>query len=394
MTNKKKKVLFLIHTLQVGGAEKVLVNLVNNMNKEKFDITVMTVINTGAFRKELDKDIKYKTIFDIKILNQKNNKSGNLYSNGSKIKKVLGKIYQFVWRHLDCKKIYKKYIKEDYDIEIAFLEGISAKIIANSNNKKSKKISWIHVDLLNERKTEKFFKNRDEEINTYDKFDKIICVSEFVKKQLEKKTNINKEKIIVQYNPIDVEYIEKLSNKKINDIKKEKFTLIGIGRLSIQKGFDRLLRVVKRLNEEKYNFALWIIGVGSEETKLKEFIKNNDLNNVKLLGYKKNPYKYIKNADLLVCSSRAEGFSTVVSEAIILQKPIITTDCSGMKEMLGDNNEYGIVCNNDEEALFLEIRNILSNKEQYNYYLNKVKERKNIFNLKKSIERIEELIGE
>lgn len=395
----KKKILFLIHTLQVGGAEKILVNLVNKLDKNKYDITVMTVINTGAFRNELDKNIRYKTIFDIKFLNKdkkqnKNNESGNLFDKTSKIKKLMAMVYQFFWRHVNCEKIYKKYIADSYDVEIAFLEGISAKIIANSTNKKSKKIAWIHVDLINEKKTEKFFKDREEEKFTYKKFDNIVAVSEHVKEQVINKFNISEEKLIVKYNPIDKEYIEKLSNEKVDDITKKKFTICTIGRLSVQKGYDRLLKVVKKLNEDKLDFDLWIIGVGAEESKLKQYIVENNLANVKLLGYKKNPYKYIRESDLFVCSSRAEGFSTVVSEAIILEKPIVTTECSGMKEMLGKNNEYGIVTQNDEESLYLGIKEIILNKDKYNYYKNKVKERKEIFNLQKSIESIEKLIGE
>ena len=163
----KKKILFLIHTLQVGGAEKVLVNLVNKLDKKKYDVTVMTVINTGAFREALDKDIKYKTIIDIKMPGKKTkNKSGNLLNKTSKVKQMMANLYRWAWRYVNCEKIYKKFIKEDYDVEVAFLEGISAKIIANSTNKHAKKIAWIHVDLLNEKKTEKFFKYREEEANT------------------------------------------------------------------------------------------------------------------------------------------------------------------------------------------------------------------------------------
>lgn len=354
----------------------------------------MTVINTGAFRNELDKSIKYKTIFDIKFLNKnkkqnKNNESGNLFDKTSKIKKVMAMVYQFFWRHVDCKKIYKKYITDSYDVEIAFLEGISAKIIANSTNKKSKKIAWIHVDLINEKKTEKFFKDIEEEKSTYKKFDNIVAVSEHVKEQVINKFNIPEEKLIVKYNPIDKEHIEKLSDEKVNDITKKKFTICTIGRLSVQKGYDRLLKVVKKLNEDKLDFDLWIIGVGAEESRLKQYIVENNLANVTLLGYKKNPYKYIRESDLFVCSSRAEGFSTVVSEAIILEKPIVTTECSGMKEMLGENNEYGIVTQNDEEALYEGMKEIILDKNKYRDYKNKVKERKDIFDIDKSIESIE-----
>lgn len=398
MLQQKKKVLFLIHTLQVGGAEKVLVNLVNNMDASKYDITVMTVINTGAFRISLNGNIHYKTIFNIpflsKIKKENSNKSGNLLSGTSKIKNLVAKVYSFFWKHANCKQIYKKHIKEHYDIEIAFLEGISAKIIASSTNDKSKKIAWIHVDLIKENKTDKFFKNLDVERKNYEKFDQIVAVSEIVKEQFITKLDFHqKEKVIVKYNVIDEKAIIQKSNESL-DIVKQKFTLCTIGRLAPQKGYDRLLKVIKRLNDDDLIFDLWIIGVGSEEKILKDYINENQLLNVQILGYKENPYKYIKASDLFVCSSRAEGFSTVVSEAIILGKPIVTTDCAGMKEMLGNNNEYGIVTENSESGLYEGLKKILKNKEIYQHYKNEILQRKNMFSLQRAVSEVEKLIEE
>ena len=370
----KKKVLFLIHTLQVGGAEKVLVNLVNKMDKNKFDITVMTVINTGAFRNELNNDIKYDSIIKLKILNKINRyrekirnveKSGNLFDKKSKVKEILAKIYKMFWRNIDISWVYKKTIKDRYDIEIAFLEGIATKIIANSNNERSKKIAWIHVDLLKENKTDKFFKNINEEKEIYNKFNKIVCVSEIVEEQFEKKFNYDFKKVCVKYNPIDQINIK---NKALEEIKivKKRFTFCTIGRLSTQKGYDRLIKVVSKLNTK----------------------------NVKLLGYKQNPYPYIKLADCFVCSSRAEGFSTVVSEAIILEKPIITTQCSGMEELLGKNSEYGLICENSEEALYEAMYKFITNRNVIEKYEKNIKDRKKIFDIDKSVKEIEELINQ
>ena len=394
---KGKKVLFLIHTLQVGGAEKVLVNLVNNMDKEKYDITVMTVINTGAFRNELNSNIKYKTIFNIPFLSKKSNKkdkSGNLLDKTSFMKQILANMYKFMWRHINCQKLYKKYIKENYDVEIAFLEGISAKVIANSMNPNSKKMAWIHVDLLQERKTESFFLNHKEEKEVYEKFDNIICVSKNVKEQFIKKFEYKDfNKVIVKYNPIDEEYIRTKSYEEIQDIKKTRTTLCTVGRLSKQKGYDRLLKVVKQLNENDLLFDLWIIGVGSEEEKLRKYINENHLENVKLLGYKKNPYKYMKEADIFVCSSIAEGFSTVVTEAVILGIPIVTTECSGMREILGENGEYGTITENTQEGLFIGLKNILGRAEILDKHKEKVAKRKQMFNIKNSVSEIEQLIG-
>lgn len=394
---KKKKILFLIHTLQIGGAEKVLVNLVNNMDKSKYDITVMTVINTGAFRKKLDKEICYKTIFDIKFFSKEKKdtreSSGNLLNKTSKIKGVLANIYKFFWRHVNCEKIYNKYVKDDYDIEIAFLEGVASKIISHSTNQKAKKIVWLHVDLINETKTERFFKNSEDEANNYRKFDKIVGVSKYVIEQAIEKYQLELEKTVVKYNPIDKEEIERRAKERAS-ISKKRFTMVTIGRLSTQKGFDRLLRVVKKLNDNNYKFDLWIIGVGAEEENLKRYIQENNLENVKMLGYQSNPYQYINIADMFVCSSRAEGFSTVVSEAIILEKVIVTTECSGMRELLGDKSEYGLICQNNEQTLFEALQQILNNKKEFNQYKMMVKKRKDIFDIKEATKDIEKLFEE
>lgn len=398
----KKKVLFLIHTLQVGGAEKVLVNLVNNMDYDKYDITVMTVVDTGAFRQELNKNIKYDSIIKLRFINRfklkkekkgKNNvgKSGNLFSKKSLLKSLLASLYKFFWRNVNVSWVYKKCVKKDYDVEIAFLEGISAKIISSSNNKKSKKIAWIHVDMINETKTEKFFKNYDTEKACYDKFNQIVCVSEVARKQFIKKYQYDESKIIVKYNPINQEEIIKKSKEKI-DTKNTNFTFCTIGRLSSQKGYDRLINVVAKLNNNGYKFDLWIIGVGAEEGNLKNKLKELNIKNVYFLGYKKNPYPYIRVANAFVCSSRAEGFSTVVSEAIILGKAIVTTNCSGMKELLGNNSEYGLICDNNEEALYFGMEKFIKKKRIVEKYEQKVVERKKIFSLKKSVEAIEKIL--
>lgn len=388
---KKTKVLFLIHTLQVGGAERVLVNLVNNLDKAKFDVTVMTVVNTGAFRKTLSTDIKYKTIINLPKKNKKeDDSSGNLLAGKSRLKSAASKIYQMMWRHKNLERIYKKYITEEYDVEVAFLEGIAAKIIAHSNNKRSKKIAWIHIDLLKERKTEAFFNDLREEKEIYDKFDKIVAVSNAVRDSFVKKFNYDENKVIVKYNPIDSEEIKKKADEE--RVKKEKFTVCTVGRLSKQKGYMRLLEVVNSLNTDGVDFNLWIIGVGPEERVMRDYIREKNLENVKMIGYKSNPYPYIKDADLYVCSSITEGFSTTVSEAVILGTPVIATDCSGMREILGDS-EYGIVCKNSEEGILGAMKDIILDKTMYNKYKGKVLERTKMFDLKRSVENISKILG-
>ena len=137
--------------------------------------------------------------------------------------------------------------------------------------------------------------------------------------------------VIVKYNPVDRDDIIKKANQPIDNLNLNLNTnnikLVTIGRLEEQKGYDRLLKVMHRLKIDGLDFNLWIIGQGSKKNELEAYIKDNGLTeNVHLLGFQSNPYNYLKTSDAFVCSSRSEGFSTVVTEALILGKPVITTN--------------------------------------------------------------------
>ena len=134
--------------------------------------------------------------------------------------------------------------------------------------------------------------------------------------------------------------------------------MIAIGRLVPVKGFDRLLKVMKRLHDESFNFELWLLGDGEQRTVLEYFCANNNLTNIRFLGFKGNPYPYIKKADLLVCSSYLEGYSTTVCESVVLGTPVVTTECSGMREIL-DNGKAGDIVDNSEEGLFKGLKRIM-----------------------------------
>ena len=385
----KKKILFLIHTLGGGGAEKVLANLVNNMDKNLYDVTLMTVIDTGVFKKDVSQDVTYKTMVPLPSKNGRINDSGSLLKKKSKLSGKLIKIYTAFWRYMPIKWVYRIFIKEKYDIEVAFLEGICAKIIANSTNKNSKKISWIHVDLENQHKSGKIFKSLKEEEQIYNKFDDIVCVSQYVKTQFQKMFTVHGN-IVVRYNPVDVQEIIQKSSKPMDEKNlRRKFTVCSVGRLNAQKSYIRLLECHKRLMEEGNDYDLWIIGEGTDRENLAAYIEKNNLNDsVKLLGFKINPYCYMKNADLFVCSSIAEGFSTVATEALVLGLPVVTTDCSGMQELLGDS-EYGIITENSVDGLYEGMKRILQDQELYAEYKVKAQMRTQIFDMENSINEIQ-----
>lgn len=387
----KKRVLFLIHTLGGGGAEKVLVNLVNSMDKNLYDVTLMTVIDTGVFKKDISQDVHYRTMITLPFKKEKTNDSGSLLKKKSGISSKFIKLYTMFWKIIPTKWVYMFFVKEKYDVEVAFLEGICAKIISGSTNKQSQKISWIHVDLVNQHKSANIFKNHSEEENVYNKFDSIVCVSNYVKEQFETMFQV-KGKVVVKYNPVNVQEIIKKGNEAIETVNvKRKFTVCSVGRLNAQKSYIRLLECHNRLKKEGYDYDLWIVGEGTDRGNLEKYIDNNNLrDSVKLLGFKNNPYPYMKNADLFVCSSKAEGFSTVATEALILGVPIVTTDCSGMHELLGDS-EYGIITENSVDGLYNGLKTILSNPEIYKRYKEKAEIRGKTFSMENAINEIQNI---
>ena len=371
-----KKVLFLVESLSGGGAEKVLLTLIKNLNKEKYDITVYSIVKTGVYVRKIEQYCKLH--HGLKDYTE--------YS-------YLGKLYfriknKFIYK-LPSKLIYKWLIKDKYDVEVAFLEGFSTKLVASSNNKNSKKIAWVHIDMITRDYADKMYKSLQQHIDTYKIFDKVIAVSDDVKQCYIQKFNLNN--IETRYNPIDEIEINELSLDMF-DYDEKYLNFVTIGRLEYQKGYDRLLRIVKKLNKDYECFKLYIIGEGSLKGEFIKFIEDNKLNNkVYLLGFKENPYRYLKGASAFICSSYAEGFSTVATEAMILGVPIITVECSGMKELFG-NYECGIICKNKEEDLYKSMKKILDNPELLIHYRNNIVLRKKFFKLKKRMEEVESVL--
>ena len=280
----KKRVLFVIESLSGGGAEKVLSTIVKNIDKTKFDITVLTVVKIGVYVEEVE---KYCTLISMLPEYEK------LTNPIDKIKYKVD--YRKIYKE-DCAKIYKKYVKNVYDVEIAFVEGFVTKLVANSTNKYSKKYAWIHTDMIKNNHADDNYSNFEEHKKIYSKFDTIFAVSEYVKEVFgEKFGNEFKEKTKIQYNPVDSQEIEKLAQKPINDQYEKQVKFIAIGRFVEAKGFDRLVSSAYKLHKEGYEFEVWILGQGEGKNDIGQYIKEDagplalvaDLNKVWVVAHVK-----------------------------------------------------------------------------------------------------------
>jgi len=337
------KLLFYIETLSAGGAEKVLRNLVNAMDQTQFDITVQTTCKE-PHEQFLRPGIRYRYCYPVK-----NAATRCLF----RLETALGLLYPL-------------HIRDDYDIEAAYLECAPTKIMAASTNRKAKKLAWVHCDLQKAMADPIGFAKKTRA--WYRKFDRVVCVSENVRTSFLALFG-NTAETVTLYNTIDhEEIIEKAQLPLPDGIEKRKFTVVILGRLTAQKKIMRLLQAHNRLITEGYDYDLWIVGEGEERHMLEDYIAEHHLgDSAKLQGFRDNPYPFLQAADLLVCSSIYEGFSTFITEGMFLGRPIVTTDCSGMRELLGDS-EYGLITQNDDDAFYEGMKRMLTDDALRAYY--------------------------
>ncbi len=347
--------LFLIPSLAPRGAERALVNLVNNLDSERYRITVQTLFDVGELRGELASHVEYRGGFPF------------LFRGNVQIMELLSP-----------RMLYHLIVRRRYDVVIAYLEGSVTRIISGCPYPDCRKIAWVHIEQPDESSFAHCYRSKDEALECYNRFDQIIAVSHTVKACIDSFTSCSS---IVVHNIINTKHILRHSRIPMPDLPfTTKFNIISVGALIHQKGYDRLISVHRRLLQVGIHHHIYIIGGGGEEASLRRQIRSLGVTDTfHLLGHRANPYPYLSQADLFVCSSRQEGYSTAVSEALILGLPVVSTCCSGAKELLGDQNEYGIITANSSDGLFEGISRMLSTPGLLSHYASLSKQRASLF---------------
>lgn len=371
-----KNILFFMETVDFGGAETVFTNIIKNINKSKFCIKVVTERDHELFTDEIKATVPYDCF---------------IKTERSAARDFWNKIVIKLSLVLSEKNIRKYFIRGNYDVEVAFCEGYSTKIIGNSGKKNCKKIAWVHTDVIKNPWSEKIFGSAEEEKKCYEKFDAIVCVAETMKESFIKKYGMA-EKVHVLYNPLDFESVIKKSAEKTDFKFGDGMKFVLAGTFIKIKGFDRFVKVCKRLKDDGELFSALIMGDGEEKENIKKIIAETNLGDtVKILDFQTNPYKYIAHSDVYVCSSYAEGYSTAVSESVALNVPVITTECSGMREIFGEN-ECGIICENSEDGLYNAMKKVLNDPSLLKKFSAEEKKRANDFSLQKRVKAIEDFL--
>ena len=377
---KKRRVLFLIESLAGGGAEKVLTTLVQHIDKERFDVTVCAISGGGKYEDAIKRQVSYKAILAEP-------KNGNVWERWLYVLK-----HHLVYKWLPLSWVYRVFVPQNSDVEVAFVEGFTTKLLSYSTNLVAKRYAWVHIDLHQNHWTKSVYDNLKEETDVYNQYTELFGVSNTVVSAFRKELPNVTVPVETVYNPIDVHDILSRANE-IVDLKCGKSLLmVTVGRLEPQKSYMRLLRIAKKLIEDGMDVELWILGDGTERNLLEQYVSENKMQErVCLLGFHANPYKYLRQGDLFVCSSLSEGYSTAVTEALILGLPIITTDCSGMAELL-QNGECGVITENDEAALYEGLKRLLADKSLLEHYRHKAIERGKEFSIEHLMKPIETIL--
>ncbi len=374
----KKRILFVLQSLRMGGAERVQVTIANKLASEGYDVTILTWKPMDTFRNNLDPRVRW-------IYKAPDEHLGN------RIPYIRHKLYDGVmWEERATpKQFYRYYVgREKYDVEIAFFHGIAVDIIAGSTNKKAKQIAWVHNNLERLETEEEVRKAKE----MYRRIRHIVCVSKGSRESFINTIGDTGD-VRVIYNMLpEKEILEKANEEPEVTVNKAAFHLVLVARFHAPKGYKRLIEAVVRLRQEGKDLSLALVGEGTEEGLIRDLIRENGAEEyISVVNGKNNPYPYIKESDLLVCASYKEGYNLAVAEAMILGVPVLSTDCIGPRELL-DGGKYGMLTENSGEGLYNGLKQLYDSPELLEEYRKKALERRDFFDEDKIFAQIAEVL--
>lgn len=328
----KKKIAFFTKNLDIGGIERAIINYVNSIPKDKYEVTLFLEKKEGIYLNQINKDIK---IVDFNI------------SNNKII--ILRKLINALKLLIFSIKYYRKYY-----FAANFATYLKSGAILSKRFSKNNAI-WYHGNYWeNYAEANKFIK-----YTRTNKYKKIVFVSNSLKEKYLKYFPNTNQQLYVLNNMIN--YEEMIEKSKIDlGLKKKKTTILNVGRHEeSSKKLTLLLETSKKLIDEGYDFNLWMVGDGIDHELYKNMVKDLKLEkSVTFFGKQSNVYPYYKMSDAIILTSIAEGNPVVYLEAKVLNKPVISTDVSDAKEELAG---YGIVNECSQEGVYKGLKNFLDN---------------------------------
>ncbi len=376
---KKIKILFRHRSMEMGGVEKVMLSLMNNLDREKFEMTVCLNLNQGELRDEFPSHVRKVYLTDGKEDFSKN--------------KIIQKI-QLFQRRQKLEKLRKnpeivdrEYLKENYDIEIGMTYNDFEPVL-NSSNKNSKKVGWFHSEI----QVPKLQPLVPKILEHFPQFHYMIYCSEKIKNLMhEHYPNLNYPKESVIINAIPIEEIKQKANADFLLPNAESKIFVSVGRLHTRKGYHKLMDAHKKLLNEGFQHTVIIIGDGEELPNLLEQQKNLGVQkSFVFAGNQMNPYPFIKNADFFIMPSESEAWPLVIAEALILQKPIIATKVGDVESMIEDR-KTGYLIDYDTNEIYVAMKEFLTNEKLVSDLRENLTAIEKQFDNKKIFDEVEEI---
>lgn len=346
----KKKVLIVSHAMELGGAERALLALLNSFDYEKYDVELFLFSQTGELFDLIPKKVvlinekkQYSTLEIPLISALKKGAIGTvfgrclgIYNSKKYCKKHNVKVPYYVGINYSNKytvPFMPKISNKEYDVAISFL---TPHYFVDKKVNAKKKIAWIHTDYSSVEIDQKT------ELKMWSKFDNIISISENVTNSFLKVFPTLEDKIVLIENIIDEVFINSQADafSVEEEMPSDSIKLLSIGRFCDAKNFDNVPEMMTMLLSKGYNVKWYLIGFGIDENKIKRKIDEFNMHdNVVILGKKANPYPYIKSCDYYLQPSRYEGKSVSIREAQILHKPVAIANFSTAKSQLIDGHD-------------------------------------------------------
>lgn len=379
----KKRILFVIESLEVAGAEKSLISLLSLIDYSKYEVDLQLFSYGGELERLVPNDVNFLEKLDYMKFAEFTLKQAIIegvfkfqmsylisrlkFSLLIRRKELNNKIKARLFWEITEKNINKS--KKTYDIAIAYAQGIPTFYVADKINAKNK-IAWVNTSYQLEGIEKEYQKNK------YEKFNKIVLVSNsaknifkkvypYLEKRFEIIYDINNPKIILEMST---------SGKKILD--NGIIKILTIGRLDKNKGYDMALEACKILKDRDIKFKWYVLGKGPLKEEIEQKIDELGLKeHFILLGVTPNPYGYIKSADMYVQTSRFEGFGLAIAEARILNIPVVTTEFDAVYNQMVQRKN-GIVTQMDAQSVADGIMELIENKELKNSIIEYLKKEK------------------
>lgn len=378
-----KKLLFVIESLSLGGAEKSLVTLLNLLDYEKYEVDLQLFSYGGEFEKLLPEKVNVLPILPFfeycnipyKNIGKKMKDVKAFTSQLSYSLKLRRKKYNNIEKSVLMWKCVQKSFQmmdKQYDVAIAYAQGVPTFYVADKV-KALKKIAWINATYVPKNKEMDYINQ------IYEKFDYVNLVAEGGYQKFGETFPMHKTKRIMVKDILDCDFDKKMANlsgEKIERNNDREIILLTVGRLIESKGYDLALQACKALKEKKIPIKWYVIGEGDQRKKIEQKMKENSLEDTFiLLGAKSNPYPFFKSCDIYVQTSRFEGFCITLSEARMFEKPVVTTEFNTVySQIIPDKN--GLIVSLDGNAIAAGIEKMIQDTEYRNRIIQYIKSEK------------------